>query len=104
MAEKKTGFEEVEALLQDIGTKIEELIEKGKEAGGEAKDDIEEKIKDLREKRTTIEDEFQKGKEKVQKLYEEKKEEMEPSLSASLEHFKDGFKELMEGVKKLLGK
>lgn len=104
MAEKKTGFEEVEALLQDIGTKIEELIEKGKEAGGEAKDDIEEKIKDLREKRTTIEDEFQKGKEKVQKLYKEKKGEMEPSLSASLEHFKDGFKELMEGVKKLLGK
>jgi hypothetical protein len=34
MADKKTGFEEVEALLQDIGTKIEELIDKGKEAGG----------------------------------------------------------------------
>jgi predicted nuclease with TOPRIM domain len=104
MADKKTGFEEVEALLQDIGTKIEELIDKGKEAGGEAKEDIEKKIKDLKEKRTTLEDEFQKGKEKVQKLYEGKKEEMEPNLSASIEHFKEGFKELMEGVRKLVGK
>lgn len=104
MSEKKTGFEEVEAILQDIGTKIEELIEKGKEVGGEAKVEIEKKVKDLKEKRTTLEDEFQKGREKVEKLYYEKKEEMEPNLSASAEHFKEGFKEILEGVRKLLGK
>jgi predicted nuclease with TOPRIM domain len=104
MAAKKTGFEEVESLLQDLGTKIEELIQKGKESGGEAKEDIEKKIQDLKEKRTTLEAEFKKGKEKVEKLYSEKKEEMEPNISASAQHFKEGFKEILEGVRKLLAK
>ena len=65
MEAKKTGFEEVESILRDIGTKIEELIEKGTQAGGEAKVEIEKKIDDLKEKRTTLEAEFKKGKEKT---------------------------------------
>ena len=40
MEAKKSGFEEVESILRDIGTKIEELIEKGTQAGGEAKVEI----------------------------------------------------------------
>jgi chromosome segregation ATPase len=104
MDSKKTGFEEVESILQDIGNKIEELIEKGTQVGGEAKDEIEKKIKDLKEKRTTLEAEFQKGKEKVEQLYQEKREELEPNFSESKEHFKEGFKQLLEGVKILLGK
>ncbi|WP_373520263.1 hypothetical protein [Aquiflexum sp.] len=100
MSENKTGFEEVESLLQDIGAKIEQLIEKGTNASGEAKDEIEKKIKDLKEKKTTLEDEFIKGKEKVEKLY---KEELEPNFQESKEHFKEGFKQLLEGIKTLLG-
>jgi cytochrome c556 len=100
MSDKKTGFEEVESLLQDIGTKIEQLIEKGTNAGGEAKEEIEKKIKDLKEKRTTLEDEFKKGKEKVEKLY---KDEVEPNFQESKEHFKESFRQLLEGIKTLLG-
>jgi len=100
MSEKKTGFEEVESLLQDIGTKIEQLIEKGANATDEAKDEIEKKIKDLKEKKTTLEDEFKKGKEKVEKLY---KEEVEPNFQESKEHFKESFRQLLEGIKTLLG-
>jgi hypothetical protein len=40
----------------------------------------------------------------VEQLYHEKKEELEPNLSESKEHFKEGFKQLLEGVKTLLGK
>ncbi|WP_373493087.1 hypothetical protein [Aquiflexum sp.] len=100
MSEKKTGFEEVESILRDIGSRIEQLIEMGKTATGEAKDDIEKKIKDLKDKKTTLEGEFMKGKEKVEKLY---KEEMEPNFQESKVHFKEGFKQLLEGIKTLLG-
>lgn len=103
MSDKKSGFDEVESLLQEIGTKIEELIEKGKEAGGEVKEDIEKKIKDLKEEKTTLEKEFKKGKAKVEKLYQEKKEEYEPTLNESVAHFKEGFKQILEGIKTLLG-
>ncbi|PRY89145.1 hypothetical protein [Mongoliibacter ruber] len=103
MSDKKSGFDEVESLLQEIGAKIEELIEKGKEAGGEVKEDIENKINDLRDEKTTLEKEFKKGKAKVEKLYKEKKEEYEPQLSESAVHFKEGFKQILEGIRTLLG-
>ncbi len=102
MSEKKTGFEEVEILLQDIGGKIEELIEKGKEASGEAKVEIDKKINDLKEKKTTLEKEFRKGKAKVEKAYHEKKDEMEPNLSSAKFHFINAFKQLKEAIRILL--
>ncbi|TVP50947.1 MAG: hypothetical protein EA341_06115 [Mongoliibacter sp.] len=103
MSDKNTGFDEIESLFQEIGTKIEELIEKGKEASGEAKVDIEQKIKDLRSKKTTLEKEFNKGKARAEKLYQEKKEEYEPTFNESMGHFKEGVKQILEGIKILLG-
>lgn len=104
MSAKKTSFEEVEAILKDIGAKIEELIQLGAEAGGEAKEEIERKIQDLKEKKTTLEKEFMKGKAKVEKLYNEKKADAEPNFTESAEHFKAGFSQLLEGIKVVLGK
>ncbi len=104
MTEKKKGFEEVESLLKDIGGKIEELIEKGAEASGEAKIEIEKKIKELKDKKTTLEKEFRKGKAKVEKAYLEKKEEMEPTLSRASVHFKIALKQLADAFKILFGR
>jgi ElaB/YqjD/DUF883 family membrane-anchored ribosome-binding protein len=101
---KKSGFEEVESLLQDIGTKIEQLIEKAADAGGDAKVELEKKIRDLREKKTTIEEELKKGKSKVETLYNSKKTEIEPNLKKSQKHFKNAFKQLGEAFKVLIKK
>ena len=62
MSEKKTTTQEIEDVLREIGDKIEELIQKGAEAGAEVKDDIEQKIADLKSKKTTLEEELQKAK------------------------------------------
>ncbi|MFN3802931.1 hypothetical protein [Belliella pelovolcani] len=101
---KKSGFEEVESLLQDIGTKIEQLIEKAADAGGDAKVELEKKIRDLRERKTTVEEEFKKGKSKVETLYNSKKTEIEPNLKKSQKHFKNAFKQLGEAFKVLIKK
>jgi chromosome segregation ATPase len=104
MAQKKANFEEVEAILQDIGAKIEQLVEKGKEASGEAKAEIERKISELRGKKTTIEEELQLAKAKWEKFYREKRSEIEPSFTESADHFKEAFKKLLEGIVLLLAK
>lgn len=96
MTAKKNSFDEVENLLQDIGTKIEQLIEKAADVSGEAKEEIEKKIKELKDKETTLAAEFKKGKVKVEKIYQEKKIEMEPNLKKSQKHFKNAFKQLGE--------
>lgn len=96
MTAKKNSFEEVENILQDIGTKIEQLIEKAAGVSGEAKEEIEKKIKELKDKETTIASEFKKGKVKVEKIYQEKKTEVEPNLIKSSKHFKNAFKQLGE--------
>ncbi|AFL83177.1 hypothetical protein Belba_0519 [Belliella baltica DSM 15883] len=94
MTAKKNSFDEVENLLQDIGTKIEQLIEKAADLSGEAKDEIEKKIKELKDKETTLQAEFKKGKARAEKFYQEKKTEVEPNLKKSQKHFKNAFKQL----------
>ncbi|MCH7413303.1 hypothetical protein MM213_07405 [Belliella sp. R4-6] len=104
MTAKKNSFEEVENILQDIGSKIEQLIEKAAEVSGDAKVEIEKKIKELKDKETTISQEFQKGREKAEKLYQEKKSEMEPNLKKSKRHFINAFKQLGEAFNTLFRK
>ncbi|MFD2034944.1 hypothetical protein ACFSKL_09090 [Belliella marina] len=104
MAAKRNSFEEVESLLQDIGTKIEQLIEKAADVSGEAKEEIEKKIKELKEKETTIAAEFKKGKEKAEKMYREKKTDMGPNLKKSKEHFVSAFQQLGEAINLLFKK
>ncbi|WP_200975780.1 hypothetical protein [Echinicola sp. 20G] len=101
MTTKKSSFEEVENLLQEIGHKIEELIAKGAEAGGEAKVEVEKKVKELRKDKESLEKEFTKRRKDFEEKYQSRKESISPMLEKSKEHFKAGLKELSDAIKTL---
>ncbi len=104
MATKNKAVEEVEKLLQDIGARIEELIVKGKEASGEAKKEIDNKVGELKKKKRNLEKDFLNKKIDLDQKYKSKKKEMTPKLEKSKVHFKEAFNQLMQGLKALLGK
>jgi uncharacterized protein YhaN len=104
MSQAANEFDEVEKLLKDIGQKMELLIQKAAKATGEAKVELENKIKELKENQTTLEAELLKAKNKMRQLFEEAKEDVEPHLKESSEHFKQGFKHLLDGFFALLKK
>ncbi|MFC3416803.1 hypothetical protein [Algoriphagus hitonicola] len=111
MEKDKKGIKEIEATLQEVGQKIEELIAKGAEAGADVKEEIEKKIDELRSNKTTLEAELKKGKELLQKEFEEKKEEFknkkkefEPKLKESKGFFKEGLRQIGMAFKALFKK
>ena len=104
MSEKKSTTQDIEKVLKEIGEKIEELVKKGAEAGLDAKDEIEKKIKDLKENKTTLEAEFKKGKEILEREYRERTEEMKPNLEESKGLFKDGLRQIGLAFKALFAK
>jgi archaellum component FlaC len=104
MSQASHEFDEIEKLLKDIGQKIELLIQKAAKATGEAKVELDQKIKELKDNQTTLEKELGKAKEKLKQIYEEAKEDVAPHLKESSEHFKEGFKHLIEGFIALLKK
>ena len=53
---------QVENLLAELGKKIDHLIVEAKEAGGEIREDLEEKIQDLKSKKEKIEQDFEEYK------------------------------------------
>lgn len=104
MAEKKSTTQEIEKVLKEIGDKIEELVKKGAEAGADAKDEIEKKIKDLKENKTTLESEFRKGKEMLEREFKERTEDIQPKLEESKGLFKEGLKQIAQAFKTLFAK
>ncbi|AWW31341.1 hypothetical protein DN752_15095 [Echinicola strongylocentroti] len=102
MATNNTSFAEVEKLLQEIGHKIEELVEKGAEMSGEAKVEVEKKVKDLKKDKASIEREFAKRKKEFEENYRSRKESISPMLEKSKEHFLAGIKELTDVIKTLI--
>ncbi|MEP0713264.1 hypothetical protein [Algoriphagus sp.] len=104
MEEKKSTTQDIEKVLKEIGEKIEELVKKGADAGLDAKDEIEKKIKDLKENKTTLEAEFKKGKEILEREFKERSEEIKPNLQESKGLFKEGFKQIGLAIKALFGK
>jgi len=98
---EKSSFEEVENLLQEIGHKIEELITKGAELGGEAKVEVEKKVEELKSDKASLEKEFAKRRKDFEERYQSRKETISPMLERSKEHFKAGLKELSEAIKNL---
>lgn len=101
MANKKSAFDEIEKMLQDIGSKIEVLIEKGAEATGEARDEFEKKIQDLKKNRDKLEKELNDKRSHFEKKYKNKQKDVAPKLQESLKHFKDGFTSLIEAINNL---
>lgn len=104
MEDKKSTLGDIEKVLGEIGDKIEELVKKGADAGSEVKEDIEKKIKELKENKTTLEAELKKGKELLEKEFKERKEEFEPKLEESKGFFKEGIKQFGKALKALFGK
>lgn len=74
MGKTDKSFEEIEKILQDVGQKIEHLIEKGAEASAELRDEIEVKIQELKVKRDTLEKEFEERKAYFKEKYQDKRE------------------------------
>lgn len=104
MANRRKTVEEVERLLRDVGSKIDELIEKGKEVSGEAGDEIDKKIVELKANKEGIERDFHDRKRKFEQSFHDKKRAMDPKLKRSAAHFKEAFVHLNEAIKALFSK
>ena len=68
------------------------------------KEEIEQKIADLKSKKTSLEEELQKAKAWVEKEFEEKRKEFEPRIEESKGFFKESLKQLALAFKSLFGK
>jgi len=102
MEKKNSGFEEIEKMLQEIGNRIEVLIEKGTKATGEASEEIEKKIKELRKNKDKLEKELQEKKAKFEEKYKGKKGNAQPFLEESLFHFKQSVRSLINAINELV--
>ncbi|TFV96059.1 hypothetical protein E4S40_07475 [Algoriphagus kandeliae] len=101
MEKEKKGIQEIEKTLQEIGHKIEELIQKGADASADVKEEIEKKIAALKENKTTLEEELRKGKALLEKEFKEKREEYEPRIQESKGFLKEGLKQFGMAFKAL---
>ena len=57
MSEESKG--KVESLLTELGKKIDTLIEDAKEASGDVKEEVNQKIDELKERKEKLEEEFE---------------------------------------------
>ena len=87
---------QVENILRELGKKIDDLIIEAKSATGEVREDLEETIKDFKEKRAKMEDEYQEFKQKNEGKWEEIKShlsaaalEMEKAAKAAFKSSKE---------------
>lgn len=102
MTKKANAFDDIETILQDIGSKIEVLIKKGAEASVELRDDIEEKIQQLKREKDSLEKDFEEKKSHFEDKYKGKKEEMEPKFQESMKHVKEAFQSLANAINALM--
>jgi phosphosulfolactate synthase (CoM biosynthesis protein A) len=104
MDNKKSATQDIEKTLREIGDKIEELVKKGAEAGLEVKKEVEEKIQELKDNKTTLEKELKKGKAMVEREYRERSEDFKPKFEESKGLFLDGLKQIAKAIQTLLAK
>lgn len=102
MERKSSGFDEIEKMLQEVGSKIEILIEKGTKATGEASEEIEKKIQELRLKKEKLEKELKEKKISFEEKYQGKKGNAQPFLDESLAHFKQSIRSLVQAINEFL--
>jgi hypothetical protein len=79
-------------------------VQKGADAGLDVKDEIEKKIKDLKENKTTLEAEFKKGRDILEREFKERTDDIKPNLEESKGLFKDGLKQIGLAFKALFAK
>lgn len=89
MSEESKG--KVENLLTELGRKIDHLIEEAKEASGDVREEVDQKIEELKQRKDKLEDEFQEF--KNQERWQEAKV-----------HFASAANELKQAVEKVFKK
>ena len=67
---------QVEEILSELGKKIDVLIQETKSAGGEVRDDIEDRIKDLKKRKSKLESDFRAYKDKNDDKWQEIKQHL----------------------------
>ena len=67
---------QVEEILSELGKKIDLLIQETKSAGGEVRDDIEDRIKDLKKRKSRLESDFRAYKDKNDDKWQEIKQHL----------------------------
>lgn len=101
MEKKNSGFDEIEKMLQEIGSKIEVLIEKGTKATGEASEEIEKKIKELHKSKEKLEKELHEKKARFEEKYKGNKGNAKPFLEESFFHLKQSVRSFVNAINEL---
>ncbi|MEL6556822.1 MAG: hypothetical protein AAFQ94_01480 [Bacteroidota bacterium] len=83
---------QLENLLKDLGHKIDSLIDEAKDATGHLKEDLEEKIEVLKQKRDELEDSFSDYKEKGKDKWDDAK----PHLAKAASELKSAIDKLFK--------
>jgi replicative DNA helicase len=104
MEEHQSKLKDIEKVLKEIGDKIEELVKKGADAGMDVKDEVEKKIQELKDNKTTLEAELKKGRDLLEREFKERKEDIEPKLKESKGFLLEGLKQFGLAFKALFGK
>lgn len=103
MENKKSISKEIEEALVEIGEKIEQLIKHASDVGADAKEEIQRKIEDLQLNKTSLEKEFRKGKQLIEREIKERRGELEPRLQESKFFLKEGIRQFGLALKAFLG-
>lgn len=104
MDKQNSTTQDIEKTLREIGDKIEVLVKKGAEAGLEVKKDVEVKIQELKDNKTTLEKELKKGKALVEREYRERSEDFKPKFEESKSLLIDGLKQIGKAIQTLIAK
>jgi len=91
--EKTTG--QIEDLLKDLGNKIDSLIEEGKQATGQIREDLDVQIEALKKKRDELDGHFTEYREKGKEKWEEAK----PHLDTAVNELKVALDKFFKGKK-----
>lgn len=98
MAKNTKG--QVEEILAELGKKIDLLIVETKNSGGEVRDDIEERIKELKSRKSKLESDFKKYKDKNDDKWQEIKNHLVTAVQELKLAVETAFRDSQKGQKK----
>lgn len=98
MAKNTKG--QVEEILAELGKKIDLLIVETKNAGGDVRDDIEERIKELKSRKSKLESEFKAYKDKNDDKWQEIKNHLVTAVQELKLAVETAFRDSQKGQKK----
>ncbi|XOV93782.1 MAG: hypothetical protein ACFHWX_03530 [Bacteroidota bacterium] len=91
---------QVEEILSELGKKIDILIKETKNAGGDVRDDIEERIKELKKRKSKLEEDFKSYKDKNDDKWQEIKQHIVSAVHELKLAVETAFKDSQKGKEK----